>query len=41
MTTVYGNTAAAWLTLGAESALLLFSGLAFNWVVRQSRPKLA
>ena len=38
---IHGNTAAAWLTLGAESALMLFSCLAFNWAVRQSRLKLA
>ena len=38
---IHGNTAAAWLTLGAESALMLFSGLAFTWAARQSRLKLA
>ena len=34
---IHGNTAAAWLTLGAESTLMLFSALAFAWAVRQSR----
>ena len=38
---IYGNTAGAWLTLGAESALMLFSALAFTWAARQSRLKLA
>ena len=38
---IHGNTAAAWLTLGAESALMLFSALAFTWAARQSRLKLA
>ena len=38
---IHGNIAAAWLTLGAESALMLFSGLAFTWAARQSRLKLA
>ena len=32
---IHGNTAAAWLTLGAESTLMLFSALAFAWAVRQ------
>ena len=38
---IHGNTAAAWLTLGAESVLLLFSALAFTRAARQSRLKLA
>ena len=38
---IHGNTAAAWLTLGSESALMLFSALAFIWAARQSRLKLA
>ena len=38
---IHGNTAAAWLTLGAESTLMLFSALAFAWAARQSRLKLA
>ena len=34
---IHGNTAAAWLTLGAESTLMLFSALAFAWAARRSR----
>jgi O-antigen/teichoic acid export membrane protein len=34
---VHGNTAAAWLTLGAESALMLFSAAAFAWTARRPR----
>jgi len=33
----YGNSAAAWLTLGAESMLMLFSAAAFAWAARRSR----
>jgi len=33
----YGNAAAAWLTLGAETALMLFSAAAFAWAMRQSQ----
>ena len=36
---IHGNTAAAWLTLGAESMLMLFSALAFAWAVRQLKVK--
>ena len=34
---IHGNTAAAWLTLGAESTLMLFSALAFAWAARRLR----
>ena len=34
---IHGNTAAALLTLGAESTLMLFSALAFAWAARQWR----
>ncbi len=33
----HGNTAAAWLTLGAETALMLFSAAAFAWAAARSR----
>ena len=32
-----GNTAAAWITLGAETALMLFSAAAFAWASTRSR----
>ena len=35
----FGNTAAAQITLGAESALMVFSAVAFAWAVRQSKVK--
>ena len=31
----YGNVASAWLTLGAETALLIASAVAFNLAVRR------
>tara|TARA_B100000029_G_scaffold516454_1_gene629954 strand:+ start:1622 stop:2926 length:1305 start_codon:yes stop_codon:yes gene_type:complete len=33
----FGNLASAWITLGAETALLLTSGIAFIYVMRQSK----
>jgi len=35
----HGNAAAAWLTLGAETALMLFSAAAFAWASARSRLK--
>ncbi|MAB60592.1 MAG: hypothetical protein CMO46_08650 [Verrucomicrobiales bacterium] len=35
----FGNLASAWITLGAETALLISSGIAFAYVVRRSDSK--
>ena len=37
----FGNLASAWITLGAETALLIASGIAFTYVVNQSDAKSA